>query len=128
MSTGCLSGLRILIAEDEYMLAMELSEAVRAEGGEVVALAPSAEDAERWAGGPLDGAILDIQLRDRTSYALARRLRSRGIPFVFTTGYESAALPDDLRDAPRLAKPVSPADLVRMAAAAFVRAPDRPGG
>ena len=123
MTEGPLSGLRILIAEDEFFLASELADAVRREGGEVAAMAASAEDAGRQADQQIDGAILDVRLRERMSFDLARRLRSRGVPFFFMTGFGNTILPDDLTGATCLAKPLSLTYVVRKAAATFA-----PGG
>ena len=53
----------------------------------------------------LDAAVLDVNLAGRLSYPVAELLRSRGVPFMFATGYGVAGLPDALRGAPVLAKP-----------------------
>lgn len=125
MTGSALAGLRILIAEDEFMLATELADAVEREGGEVAAMVASLQDAERSADQPIDGAILDVQLGRRMSFDLARRLKLRGVPLIFTTGFSEDVVPDDLRDVPFLVKPAATNDVVRQAAAAF--ASDRSG-
>jgi len=117
---GPLSDLRILIAEDEYMLATELAGAVQAAGGEVAAMVGSLEDAEQATNHRLDGAILDIQLGDKKSFDLARRMKALRIPVMFTTGYDQTVVPEELMDIPRLTKPLSLSEVVRLAAATFV--------
>ena len=119
MTGSAFAGLRILIAEDEFMLASELAAAVEQEGGEVAAMVANLQDAERSADQPIDGAILDVQLGRRMSFDLARRLTSRGVPLIFTTGFSEAVVPGDLRDVPLLVKPVATNDVMRKAAATF---------
>lgn len=54
---------------------------------------------------PIDAAVLDVNLGDVMSYPIADRLKGRGIPYMFLTGYDGWSLPDEFRDAARLAKP-----------------------
>jgi DNA-binding response OmpR family regulator len=117
---GPLSDLRILIVEDEYMLAMELAGAIQGAGGEVAAMVASLDDAEQATNQQLDGAILDIQLGDKKSFDLARRMRALRIPVVFTTGYDHAIVPEELMTVPHLTKPLSLSEVVRQAARTFV--------
>ena len=78
------------------------------------------EDAEWAINQQLDGAILDIQLGDKKSFDLARRMKALRIPVMFTTGYDQAIVPEELMDIPRLTKPLSLSEVVRQAAATFV--------
>ena len=116
---GPLSDLRILIVEDEYMLAVELAGAIRGGGGEVAAMVASVEDAEQAINQRLDGAILDIQLGGKKSFDLARRMIALRIPVVFTTGYDHAIVPEELMNVPRLTKPLSLSEVVRQSARTF---------
>ncbi len=68
----------------------------------------------------LDGALLDIKLGGTQSFPLARLLQSKSVPFIFVSGYDRSVLPDDIRDARLVAKPVSVADLARVAVESFV--------
>jgi hypothetical protein len=61
----------------------------------------------------LDGAVLDINLQNDRVYPVAAELRSRGIPFVFTTGYEAEVVPKAYADVPRCDKPVDEQRLLR---------------
>jgi CheY-like chemotaxis protein len=86
-----LDGKCILIAEDESLIAMDLAEEVAASGGKVVGPVGSVDDAlDIVATTPLDGAILDLKLRDRTAFQVADALAARHIPFVFETAYMKA--------------------------------------
>ena len=64
-------------------------------------------------GGHLDGAVLDIKVRGDMVFPVAEALRARGVPFVFTTGYDEHAIPDRYKDVARYEKPFDPAQVVR---------------
>src|SRR3954454_24513130 len=82
------AGRRVLVAEDEFVIALEVGEALRRAGFEVVGPAATAGEGERLAAEePLDAAVLDLELRDGTAVAAADALAARGIPFVFLSGY-----------------------------------------
>jgi hypothetical protein len=83
---------------------------------EVVGPAPSVEVALQLLedeGERLDGAVLDINLRDQRVYPVANALTARGVPFVFTTGYDPVTIPQAYAAAPRCEKPVDKRKLVR---------------
>ena len=68
----------------------------------------------------LDGAILDVNLNGEEVFPLADELISRGVPVIFSTGYDGAsALPAPYRDRPRLEKPFAAEGLKRLSAAVF---------
>ena len=60
----------------------------------------------------MDGALLDVNLGDETSFAVVEALRDRGVPMLFLTGYDDSALPAVYVDIPRCRKPVGLAELV----------------
>ncbi|WP_323768737.1 response regulator [Marinovum sp.] len=97
----------VLIVDDEFLLAYDLTEEVEAAGYGVVGPAHSVAsaldliEAERT-----DCAILDVNLGKETSYPIAEELAARGIPFTFITGYEIRQLDASFREAPLLCKPV----------------------
>jgi DNA-binding response OmpR family regulator len=62
----------------------------------------------------VDAAVLDVNLEEDRSFPIADRLQSRAIPFLFLTGYDCWALPDQYQQAPRLAKPFAPSSVVSM--------------
>ena len=118
-----LQGLRILVAEDNVLAAMEVEQILREHGCEPIGPAPTVEYALHLVRAePLDGAILDINLRDQLIFPVAAELERRGIPFIFATGYEDgSALPADLKDRPRLRKPFSERQLVQLLTSVIVK-------
>lgn len=106
--------MRILILEDEWLIAEDHADRVRKAGHEVVGPAPSVAAALRWLeGGTVEGALLDVQLNGETSYACADALAERNIPFAFMTGYGGEKLPARFNDVPVLQKPAQEPDFVR---------------
>ena len=111
-----LAGRRVLVAEDEYLLAYDLADMLEERGAEVAG--PVGRVAEALAllrGGPApDAAILDINLQGEKVYPVADALRGSGVPFVFTTGYEAWAIPSVYEDVPRVEKPVEAEHLLAL--------------
>ena len=107
MSEHPLRGRRILVVEDEYLLADDLTYALVDAGAEVIGPAGSVEDASALVTSEerIDAAVLDVNLRGEMVFPVADALIGRGIPFAFTTGYDQWALPDRFADRPRLEKP-----------------------
>ena len=113
-SHSSLASRRVLVVEDEFFLADDVAEALRALGAEVVGPVPTGAMALALLDGErVDAAVLDINLRGETIFPLADVLRARGVPFVFATGYDESATPPAYRDVPRWEKPFNPQDLVR---------------
>jgi CheY-like chemotaxis protein len=103
-----LTGKRVLVVEDEAMAAMLLEDVLGGLGCEVVAVVARLDVAEQQAQtATIDVALLDVNLVGQLSYPVAVILRSRNIPFVFSTGYRRIALPAGLQDAVVLSKPYS---------------------
>jgi ActR/RegA family two-component response regulator len=114
--SDALRGCRLLIVEDDYLIAVDLSRSLESRGAEIVGPAGSVEGALRLIeaeGNRLDGAVLDINLRDERVYPVADALAARGVPFVFLTGYDAQVIPDTYAGVPRSEKPVSTALLAR---------------
>jgi CheY-like chemotaxis protein len=108
MNIAALCGRRILVVEDQQAIALDLCETLGQEGVLIVGPACSVEDALSIieSAGPLDAAVLDIELEGEPVYAVADRLQQLGVPYLFTTGYEATEIPDRYRLAPRFEKPV----------------------
>ncbi|HEV2557310.1 MAG TPA: response regulator [Microvirga sp.] len=110
-----LTGLRVLICEDEPFIALDLTLCVQDAGGEVVGPAASVREALALIEThPVSAAILDVHLRDRDVTPVADLLLQRGVPVVIQTG---VGLPDELRERypalPVLSKPVLTEHIVR---------------
>ncbi|MBL0927585.1 MAG: response regulator [Phycisphaerales bacterium] len=105
---------RVLVVEDSYLVAMSIQKMIEDFGFRVVGPAPSAEDALRLLEeSGCDAAVLDVNLGSgETAEPVALRLKARGIPFIFVTGYASPATLGEAFDRhPRLTKPFEPAEL-----------------
>lgn len=107
-AAGALAGLRVLVVEDDYYLASDTRRLFERAGANVVGPAGSLEEASGLAAdGDIDCALIDINLGAGPTFAVARTLRDRGIPFLFTTGYDAIAIPGEYRDVPRIEKPMA---------------------
>src|SRR5262249_9284067 len=106
---------RILIVEDEGLVALQLQQDVERAGHQVVGPARSLKHGLLLASQErIDAALLDVRLGQETSAAIAEQLLARSIPFAFTTGYaDSVMLPDHLRKIPRLSKPYRGGEIVK---------------
>lgn len=103
---------RILIVEDEALVAMQLEDMLLELGHEVAASCARLDEAVETAGiVACDAAVLDINLSGQKSFAVAEALKSRGVPFFFATGYGVSVLPPGLVGTQVLHKPYSLADL-----------------
>lgn len=116
-----LHGLRILVVEDAFLIADLLCDALESHGCEVVGPAPSVvKGLQMVQDRPLDGAFLDINLDGDYCFPIAAALQERGVPFLFLTGYDDAAIiPQAFRDVQRLKKPFDPEELSVIAADKF---------
>lgn len=92
-----LDGARVLLLEDEFLIALDAEQILQELGAREVETASTLSEAEERASvGRYDVALLDVNVNGQMSFALAESLRSRGVPVVFATGYElkDRALPD----------------------------------
>ncbi len=97
---------RILIVDDEPMIALLLEDWLTELGHEVVGPARNVTSALALIGSAaLDAAIVDVTLGKETGYPIAERLAERNIPFVFATGHAEGSLPPPFAGAPMLTKP-----------------------
>ena len=124
--TTPLTGLRLLIVEDEAMVAMMVEDMLADLGCVVVDVAGTlsrglALVADRALA--LDGAILDVNLGGDKVYPVAAALTARGIPFIFATGYGIAGIAEDFSHVPALAKPYESRALAKVLMDALGRSP-----
>ena len=107
-TAGGLVGRRLLIVEDEALVAMMLEDMLAALGCVVVTVAGSVARGLALAGDTsldLDAAVLDVNLGGEKVYPVAQALTAHGIPFIFSTGYGLAGIAPDFAGIPALAKP-----------------------
>ncbi len=107
-------GGRILVVEDNALLAIELAQALEAAGfgiaGPALTVAQAMAQLDKSG---CDAAVLDISLRDETSEPVAKELRTRGIPFLTMTGYARTQQPKAFEGAPTFTKPVAMDQVIR---------------
>ena len=111
---GVLNGKRVLLVEDEALVAMLVEDMLADEGCEVAATASRLGEAMAMAGDTglaIDIAILDVNLAGEPVFAVAEVLAKRGVPFAFATGYGAGGLPESWRNRPTLQKPFTAADV-----------------
>jgi len=114
------AGLRVLVIEDESMVAMLLEDTLAEIGCEVIGIASRFDDAVAKAKSlAFDIAILDVNLNGRKAFSIADLLAERGVAFVVATGYSAISLPASLQRAPVLQKPFRRRDLERALRAAL---------
>lgn len=111
---GLLAGRSILVVEDDYLIAMDVDNALRQAGAQVLGPVPGVAEAMALVRTVnLDAAVLDVALGRETAHELAKELRARRTPFVLATGNVNVAGQPDFEGAPVLEKPVRSQDLVR---------------
>ncbi len=108
MTSGRKAGepFRLLLVEDEALIALMLEDMVEGLGCAVTAVAPRVALGVSLAeAGDFDLAILDVNVGGENVEPVAERLASKGVPFVFATGYGEAGVPLRFRDRPVVPKP-----------------------
>ena len=115
-----LTNRRVLIVEDELLLADDMAESLREIGAAVMGPVPRRSEALAVvqdlisAGERIDIAILDFGLQGKTVLPLVELLQTHGIPFVFATGFDREMVPPEYQDVPLWQKPF---DVVQLASA-----------
>lgn len=113
-------GKRILIVEDEFLIAIHVADIMTGLGFDVVGPVGHIDQAMGVIDiDPVAGAILDVNLSGHLVFPLAGQLAARNIPFILTSGYESDGLPLEWRSRPHLRKPVMERELARLAMQVF---------
>jgi DNA-binding LytR/AlgR family response regulator len=106
---------KILIVEDNFLLAAELSELVQTELKAEPVTTSTAKAALGLIPDAIKLAFLDIEVLDGTTYPVARKLVENKIPLVFISGNDQKSMPEEFKALPFLAKPFLHANLVRLA-------------
>ncbi len=101
-----IDGLRVLVVEDEALVALQIEDMLTGLGCVVVGPASRVGQAlELLHGQQVDAAVLDINIAGELVYPVADELASRGLPYIFATGYGASGLTDAYRGRPVLEKP-----------------------
>jgi len=111
--TGVLEGVRVLVVEDEYLVAILIEEILESAGCVVmgpIPRLPEALDAAHHDN--CDAAVLDVNLAGQRIDPVADALSERNVPFMFVTGYGANALPGEYAERPLIHKPFRMADLL----------------
>jgi DNA-binding NtrC family response regulator len=104
---------RVLVVEDEYIVAMDLCDELTDRGYTVVGPAPTVEKARALADeGPLYGAVLDMSLEGHPVFEVARDLLSHDTPFLFISGHDAPEIPSWMPPKLRYTKPFDAAQVV----------------
>ena len=115
-----LAGRRILLAEDEGLIALELEQMLVDLGCDVVGPVASVEgvleNAER---GGFDGAVLDVNLRGQQIFEILPKLQRLGLKLIVTSGYDITLFPPQFRAVPRIPKPFDERELRRVCERVF---------
>ena len=108
LSDQALRGRRVLVVEDEYFLADDIVRELKKVGAQIIGPLGDIEEACNLVAGDvaIDAAVLDINLRSQMVFPLARTLRARNVPFVFTTGYDAAAIDPEFQNVKLWDKPI----------------------
>lgn len=104
---------RILVVEDEALIAMDIEAQLIAAGFDVVGPAGALDEALGYIETtPFDAALVDANIRGRPVGDIASSLRAKGVPFAFATGYGRSALPAGFHEQQMLAKPFTTEELI----------------
>jgi DNA-binding NtrC family response regulator len=110
-----LDGIRVLLVEDEYYIADDMRQVLKRAGAEVVGPVATLDKAQlALDDGGFDCAIVDLNLHGQSAVPIAERLLEQGRSFGIATGYGSMAVPDSLKNVPRVEKPFDAEKVVEL--------------
>lgn len=121
-SLSALANRRVLVAEDEYLIAEEIATVLGDAGAEALGPVPRIADALRLlaAESRIDGALLDVNLGGEAVWPVVDALLARGVPVVLASGYDASAIPATYAHLPRCQKPATGHDLASALARALM--------
>ncbi|MBA3449060.1 MAG: response regulator [Pseudaminobacter sp.] len=125
-----LAGLRVLILEDEFLIAMDVEQLCRDHGAAEVLIARNLDEIEdHGTTGRFDAAIIDIMLDGGSTLAFAGQIQARSVPFIFASGYtDQDEVFTSFPGVPVIGKPYAGKDLVEALAGVCGRIPMSSGG
>ncbi|MBC8048625.1 MAG: response regulator [Chitinophagales bacterium] len=113
--------VRVLLVEDEWLIALTTQQILQDAGYVVVGPAPSVRTALALIDNDrVDVAMLDVRLGKDTSFSVAEALKRQKTPFLFMSGYERQDMPEIFNDCVMVAKPVLPAILLEKLSALMI--------
>lgn len=122
-----LEGTRVLILEDEFLIAIDIEQLCRDHGATECTIVRNLADAGEASG--FDVAIVDLRLGDGSTLDYARNLRRRGIPFIFATGYSDLEqVESEFPGVAVVEKPYDSGKLINALVAALKRPVESAGG
>lgn len=122
--SALLDGLRVLVLEDEFLIAMDVEQLCRDNGAAHVTIAGDLDGIDIEGQPGFDVAIVDLMLGGVSTLEFAKQLRERGIPFVFASGYSSNdAIAGEFPEIVMVPKPYSGTDLVEAVSTVAGRRP-----
>lgn len=119
-----LAGLKILLAEDESLIALDIAGMLEGFGCEVIGPFAHVDEIAKVVDAEIDGALLDINLRGRQVFEVLPDLLARKVKVLLISGYDDATLfPVQFRSLPRLSKPINEPRLLQACRQYFLELP-----
>lgn len=120
---GRLADVRIMVVEDEVLIALDLVDMLQSEGAAIVAETDSVDEALKILSDSMtiDCVLLDFNLKGESAAPVARHLMSAGTPFLILTAYDASLLPDEFRACEIVQKPCDHARLIKSISRLVVR-------
>jgi DNA-binding response OmpR family regulator len=111
--TAVLEGVRVLVVEDEYLVAVLIEDILQSAGCIVMGPIPRLREAlDAVSHDDYDAAVLDVNLAGERIDPVADALSERNVPFLFVTGYGANSLPSEYAERPHVCKPFRMTDLI----------------
>ena len=120
--TPQIKGLRVLVVEDEALVALQLEDLLIEQGCIVVGPAARVGQALKLLNEqPVDAAVLELNIAGELVYPVADELTKRGLPYIFATGYGTSGLTEPYRGQRVVEKPFARRELLHAMTDSFLR-------